>query len=155
MMLYPSQFIPTIEATSLIQLSAPQAQTTVTTPTQFDPSHRVAEGEESEFNRGGSVLKSCTFVEKISISKSVKIKHEHALKQWQCSQLSLRFCPTHICMCFRFQWCINKQQPSSEARVPGCIWGLSVVITDHLIIITTIKNESVQACDIWMANTTG
>lgn len=92
---------------------------------------------------------------KISISKPVEIKHEHALKQWQGSQLSLWFCPTHICMCFRFQWCINKQLPHSESRVPGCIWGLSVVITDHLIIITTIKNESVQACDIWMANITG
>lgn len=92
---------------------------------------------------------------KISINKPVKFKHEHALKQWQGFQLSLWFCPTHICMCFRFQWCINKQLPLSESRVPGCIWGLSVVITDHLIIITTIKNESVQACDIWMANITG
>lgn len=67
----------------------------------------------------------------------------------------LWFCPTHICMCFRFQRCINKQQPPSKSRVPSCIWGLSVVITDHLIIITTIKNESVVGCDIQMANNSG
>lgn len=83
--------------------------------------------------------------------KQVKIKHEHALKQRQGSQLSLWFCPTHICMCFRFQWCVNKQLTLSKSR-PDYIWGLSVVITDHLIIITTIKNKSVQACDIWMAS---
>lgn len=58
-------------------------------------------------------------------------------------------------MCFKFQWCINKQLPPSESMVLDYMWGLSVVITDHLIIITTIKNESVQACDIRMANITG
>lgn len=57
-------------------------------------------------------------------------------------------CPTHISMCFRFQRCINKQLPPSVTVMPGCTWGFSVVITDHLIIITTIKNESVQACDV-------
>lgn len=35
--------------------------------------------------------------------------------------------------------------------VLSCIWGLSVVITAHLIVITTIKKGSVLACDIWTA----
>lgn len=54
-MLYPSPTKLSSEATSLIQLSTPTldrhtAQTTITTLTQFDPSHCVAEGEESKFN---------------------------------------------------------------------------------------------------------
>lgn len=35
--------------------------------------------------------------------------------------------------------------------VLSCIWGLSVVITAHLIVITTIKKGSVLACDMWTA----
>lgn len=66
---------------------------------------------------GGSVLKKLHVRWKISISKPVKIKHEHALKQWPGSQVGLWFCPTHICMCFRVPWCINKQLPPSQSSV--------------------------------------
>lgn len=129
----------------------PLVQTTITPLTEFDPLHCVAEGlqrRKAEYEWGRGCYE--TFYEQAGK------KRWELIWQWLRSHLGLWFCPTHICMCFRFQWCINKQQPLSKSRVPCCIWGLSVVITGHLIIITTsIKNESVLARDICMATIAG
>lgn len=59
---------------------------------------------------------------------------------------------THTSVCvLGFSGALTNNKPPSESRVPSCIRGLSVVITDHLIIITTIKNKSVRTCDIQTA----
>lgn len=100
------------------------------------------------------MLKSCTFFFVVVVvenfHKRALVQNE-ALKQRQGS-LSVEFVVlshTHTSVCvLGFSGALTNNWLSVNSGCPGCIWGLSAVITDHLIIITAIKNKSVQACDI-------